>query len=963
VHKCPTGATTAAACNAGPIVGQSGSGAPDTDEETSFDPTSQGTGLYSVHVVFFSVTAGDPYHGVASAQAKPAARSATYVSGGISFSPSVTTKAPVAPRDGEPSSRTDAFGNFYVTGIRGVPGGVDLWYDDLPNDPYMRNWVYRGQPDSQTCDNPDPQTCAGADGGGDVDLAVGRPDPVRGTLANPPALAFSSLVLSNISVGKSTDKGVTFQRNPLGNVPGGAPIDDRQWQEFYGQNSVYLLYRTVAPAVTQIQRSDDGGLTYGPAATAGAIGQVGEIDVHQADGTVYVSGSSGQVCVGTPVSPRLPPTTYVCHAATSASSPANIFFVVKVADDGTPNGTAYVAYSDGQDIYLAHSFDKGDHWSQPVRVSNGADTRTSLFPWLETGPTPGSVGVVWYGSPSTSNNDSADWKVFYAQSYNATADNPTFRQVTASDHFIHGSNISTGGTLGTANRNLLDYFQVSFDPNGAAVIAYTDDHNDFDGHTYVTHQIGGPGLNTDKAAVPAPGPAPPPASGPYPAAADVGGESGAQVTDFRHDVADALLVVTPTDDPLDILSAKYGCAGGGATAELVARMKVSGSLATLPPAANWRMNFTANAPDSVLSPTGDYSFGLSDRGDQFFVRATTNAAGTPSYDFGTAVRNSDGSLTYTSRGAATGSVDPTTNTIEIRVPLSALGPYVTHGPAVAPGSVLVGLRAQAFTSGANAKRDLTRGGTQYTIGCAAADLSVTKTDSPDPVFAGQEVTYTLTVRNGGPEAATGVTVRDTLPSPATSVSSSQGSCSGNGTTNVSCSLGTIASGGSATVTIKIRPTQPGSIVDMATVSGNETDPNPSNNTATQTTQVNAAADLAVSQTDSPDPARVGQTLTYTVRVTNNGPQDATGVTLNDTLPKNAGYGSSSASQGSCAQKPTRGVITCNLGTIGNGATATVMIVVKPTSKGTSKNVASAQAASPPDPNQTNNTSTEQTTVQ
>src|SRR5207244_1431445 len=84
-------------------------------------------------------------------------------------------------------------------------------------------------------------------GGGDVDLAVGRPDPGTGATTNPPTLAFSSLVLSNISVGKSTDKGVTFTKNPLGNVPGGAPIDDRQWQEFYGQSSGYLLYRTDAP--------------------------------------------------------------------------------------------------------------------------------------------------------------------------------------------------------------------------------------------------------------------------------------------------------------------------------------------------------------------------------------------------------------------------------------------------------------------------------------------------------------------------------------------------------------------------------------------------------------------------------------------------------------------------------------------------------------------------------------------
>ncbi len=64
------------------------------------------------------------------------------------------------------------------------------------------------------------------------------------------------------------------------------------------------------------------------------------------------------------------------------------------------------------------------------------------------------------------------------------------------------------------------------------------------------------------------------------------------------------------------------------------------------------------------------------------------------------------------------------------------------------------------------------------------------------------------------------------------------------------------------------------------------------------------ADLAVSQTDAPDPARVGQALTYTITVRNNGPKAATGVTLTDTLPKNAGFGApprtDEANPGNCS---------------------------------------------------------------
>src|ERR671928_1944643 len=134
-------------------------------------------------------------------------------------------------------------------------------------------------------------------------------------------------------------------KNNLGNCTGGLCADDRQWEEFFGNNTVYLFYRTLAPAVSQIQRSTDGGLTYGPAQTAGTIGQVGYIDVHQKTGTVYVSGSTGQGCHNTAFNPltgeALGP--YECHqAASDPGGVAHLFFPVKVADDGTPNGTVYV---------------------------------------------------------------------------------------------------------------------------------------------------------------------------------------------------------------------------------------------------------------------------------------------------------------------------------------------------------------------------------------------------------------------------------------------------------------------------------------------------------------------------------------------------------------------------------------------------------------------------------------------
>ncbi len=117
---------------------------------------------------------------------------------------------------------------------------------------------------------------------------------------------------------------------------------------------------------------------------------------------------------------------------------------------------------------------------------------------------------------------------------------------------------------------------------------------------------------------------------------------------------------------------------------------------------------------------------------------------------------------------------------------------------------------------------------------SSADMAIVKTATPNPVTEGTPLTYTLTVTNNGPASATNVTVADTLPSVVTYLSStaSQGSCSEAGG-SVSCLLGTIANAGTATVTILTIPGQPGLVSNTATVSADQTDPNPANNSSTQ----------------------------------------------------------------------------------------------------------------------------------
>jgi uncharacterized repeat protein (TIGR01451 family) len=157
------------------------------------------------------------------------------------------------------------------------------------------------------------------------------------------------------------------------------------------------------------------------------------------------------------------------------------------------------------------------------------------------------------------------------------------------------------------------------------------------------------------------------------------------------------------------------------------------------------------------------------------------------------------------------------------------------------------------------------GGGQVSLTERPADLAIAKADAPDPVTEGRDLTYTLTVTNNGPNPASGVTVTDDLPGDlaARSSSASQGSCSG--TTTVTCGLGDLASGASATVTIVIRPGSPGSITNTARVSGSQPDPNQANNSATQTTQVSARPAVRARDSRAPVIAVAGMNRQSCVR--------------------------------------------------------------------------------------------------
>src|SRR5688500_8539006 len=107
-----------------------------------------------------------------------------------------------------------------------------------------------------------------------------------------------------------------------------------------------------------------------------------------------------------------------------------------------------------------------------------------------------------------------------------------------------------------------------------------------------------------------------------------------------------------------------------------------------------------------------------------------------------------------------------------------------------------------------------------------ADLAVALTDRPDPTTVGHHVFYTVTTRNRGPGAATGVRVTFSIPAGASfaSAAATKGTCAPPVDATLTCRLGEVSSGTKAGVTIDVVPTEPGLMMSDASVSANEADP-------------------------------------------------------------------------------------------------------------------------------------------
>ena len=164
----------------------------------------------------------------------------------------------------------------------------------------------------------------------------------------------------------------------------------------------------------------------------------------------------------------------------------------------------------------------------------------------------------------------------------------------------------------------------------------------------------------------------------------------------------------------------------------------------------------------------------------------------------------------------------------------------------------------------------------------ACDLEITKSVNQSRIDYKKSVEWTLIVKNNGPSDATGVEVTDLLPDGLTYVCSEG---DGDYTSNGTWFVGNIASGQSRELRIISRADKTGSFDNVATVIGNEYDYDDSNNKAIESLTVNPAADLSITKTVSKAESYVDDIITYTIEITNNGPDAAENIRVNEVMDK------------------------------------------------------------------------------
>lgn len=376
-------------------------------------------------------------------------------------------------------------------------------------------------------------------------------------------------------------------------------------------------------------------------------------------------------------------------------------------------------------------------------------------------------------------------------------------------------------------------------------------------------------------------------------------------------------------------------------------------------AANLSMTLT-DAPDPVTAGTNlTYTATLIQGGPSDAQNARFSVIIPTQTTWVSSLASAGGSCTGTTTVTCTwaGATAPATNrsaTIVVSVPAN-----VISGTSLAAESLATSDTVDP-TPGNNAAN-------ASTAVIASADLAITLVDTPDPVVAGTNLSYTATLTNGGPSDAQGATI--TLPLAAgtsfvSATASAGGTCSGTSTVTCTWAAATAPAGvRSATIVAAVSSGQIANLSATATASSSTPDSVNGNNTATATTVVQVLADLSITLADTPDPVIAGTQLTYTAVVSNAGPSDATAVVVTLPTPTNTSFVSGSvAGGGTCAGSPVVCTVTGSILPGGSRTVTIVMLVAASAPENSTISATATVSAGSPDPNQLNNSASTTTGV-
>jgi uncharacterized repeat protein (TIGR01451 family) len=233
-------------------------------------------------------------------------------------------------------------------------------------------------------------------------------------------------------------------------------------------------------------------------------------------------------------------------------------------------------------------------------------------------------------------------------------------------------------------------------------------------------------------------------------------------------------------------------------------------------------------------------------------------------------------------------------------------------------------------------------------GGPTADLNIIKTANQLILNNGENIVFNFVLKNDGPNDATNAVVNDLIPVGLEFVSATTSQGSYDPITGV-WSVGNLANQVTATMEIIVKAVQTGFITNIADTSADQFDPHPEDNVDAVTVQILPSADLAITKSVDDTQPNIGEQVTFTLIVTNNGPNNATGVVVMDLLPPELIFNSATPSQGT--YDSITGI--WNIGSLNVNQIVTLLLLVTVDAEGEITNLANV-SGNQNDPNLTNN---------